>query len=106
MPFIRFRIRTIMLVIGLAAILMAVFTYLMRLAPWMQLLPDPLAVVFFILNGMISYPLVTFLAVAVFVSLVQCAVFWDRFRSSQRKPGRFSTKAYRSFARPQPDRLE
>ena len=104
MPPIRFRIRTIMIAIVLVAVVMAVFTAVMRsLPPWMHPFRDAFSLCYMIFLGMISHPIIAFLAIVLFVSVVQAAVFWDRFRSLRRKPRRFAIKAGPRIARPGPD---
>jgi hypothetical protein len=105
MPPIRFRIRTIMIAIVVVAVVMAVFTAVMRsLPPWMHPFRNAFSVCYMIFLDMISHPIIAFLAIVLFVSVVQSAVFWDRFRSLRRKPRRFAIKAGRRIARPGPDR--
>jgi hypothetical protein len=107
MPPIRFRIRTIMIAIVVVAVVMAVFTAVMRsIPPWKHPFRDGFAVCNMIFLGMISHPIIAFLAIVLFVSLVEFAVFWDRFRSLRRKPGRFSIKNDRQIARPEFARSE
>ena len=104
MPPIRFRIRTIMIAIVVVAVVMAVFTAVMRsLPPWRRPFRHALSVCYMIFLYMISHPIIAFLAIVLFVSVVQSAVFWDRFRSLRRKPRRFAIKAGRRIARPRPD---
>ena len=94
MPPIRFRIRTIMIAIVVVAVVMAVFTAVMRsIPPWMHPFRDVFSVCYMIFPYLIFHPIIAFLAVLLFVSVVQSAVFRDRFRSLRRKPRRFAIKA-------------
>ena len=103
MPSFRFRIRTIMIAIVVVAVVMAGFTAVMHsIPPWKHPFRDAFSVCYMIFLYMISHPIIAFLAVVLFVSVVQSAVFWDRFRSLRRKPRRFAIKAGREIDRPGP----
>jgi hypothetical protein len=93
MACVRFRIRTMMLVTGVIAILMAAVTGLARMAPWSYIFRSIASISYLLFNFMITSPRVALLAVALFVVIVQSAVFWDRYRLLRRKPGRFATRA-------------
>jgi hypothetical protein len=93
-----------MIAIVVVAVVMAVVTAVMRSPPWMRPFRDVFSVFFLIFLYMISTPIIAFLAIVLFVSVVQSAVFWDRFRSLRRKPRRFAIKSGRPIARPGPDR--
>jgi hypothetical protein len=92
MPRVRFRIRTIMLAVLVVAVFMAISTALMRLPPWMRLIRLVLSGFYALFVYMLAHPIMAFLAIALFVSVVQFVVFWDRFRSLRRQPRPHSRK--------------
>jgi hypothetical protein len=94
MPPIRFRIRTIMIVIATVAVLMAVaveFRIIPLMHAFLEIVP---------LSQLI--PVAVFAAV-LFASVVEFLVFWDRYWSHRRRAGRFSRKGIRPIGRPLPD---
>jgi hypothetical protein len=104
MPPIRFQIRTIMIAVVVVAVLMAVLMAVTRLPPWMRPFHDVFSVFYAMFTYMISHPIIILLATALFLSVVQFVVFWDRFRSLRRRPGQHSTRADAPNPRPDPGR--
>ena len=91
---VRSRIRTIMIVIAAAAVLMAVaveFRIIPLMHAFLEIVP---------LSSII--PVAVFAAV-LFASIVEFLVFWDRYRSHRRRAGQISRKANRPIGRPVPD---
>jgi hypothetical protein len=77
----------------MVAVFMAVYVAVMRLPHWMPRLRTIRSVSYAIFIYMISHPIVAFLAVALFVSVVQFVAFWNRFRSLRRRPGQRARRA-------------
>ena len=102
MPPIRFRIRTIMIVIAAVAVVMAsaVLTsdlhIIRRAHAFLEILFEV-----FSLSQIIA---VIVFAAVFFVSAVEFLVFWDRYCHQRRRAGQISRKAKRPIRRPEPHR--